>query len=115
MNKRENRIKRKRRVRSKIFGTKERPRISVFRSSKHIYAQLVNDDKGETLAFASSKGFKIEQTKGKLGIAVMVGEKLAGLAKLKKVTMAVFDKGGYKFHGRVKALAEGARRGGLKF
>jgi len=96
-------------IRKKIKGTAERPRLSIFRSNKGIYAQLVDDLAGHTLASASSKGItgnKIEQAKS-------VGEKLAAAAKGAGIDTVVFDRGGYLFHGRVKALADGAREGGL--
>ncbi|OGM22031.1 50S ribosomal protein L18 [Candidatus Woesebacteria bacterium RIFCSPLOWO2_01_FULL_39_21] len=115
MQKKDMRLRRKRRIRSKISGTKEVPRISVFRSIKHIYAQIINDVKGTTLVSFSDKKLKDGGGKSKIEVASYVGEKLAELAKSKKITKAVFDKGSYKFHGRVKALADGLRRGGLKF
>lgn len=103
--------KRRVRTRSKLFGTSSTPRLSVFRSNKYISAQLIDDAKGVTLAFVSSKGLKtgtkIEQSK-------QVGTKLAGFAKEKGVKKAIFDRGSYKFHGRVKALAEGAKEAGLE-
>jgi large subunit ribosomal protein L18 len=104
-------------VKKKIFGTKKRPRISVFRSNRHIYAQIVDDEKRKTLVSASSlrsakKGAKKEPA-GK--IALKVGRLLAESAKKKKIKRAVFDRRKYKYHGRVKALAEGAREGGLDF
>lgn len=102
-------------IRKKIRGTAERPRLSVFRSNKEIYAQLIDDNAGVTLAAASSrdggangKGPKIDQSK-------QVGTLLAQRAKDAGVETVVFDRGGYLYHGRVKALAEGAREGGLKF
>ncbi len=97
-------IRRHKRVRGKIKGTKKCPRLSVFRSNKHIYAQLIDDEKRKTLiAVSDSQAFKV----GKL-----IAEKALKDLKIKKV---VFDKGPYKYHGKVKALAEGAREGGLKF
>ena len=99
------------RIRSKVKGTAQRPRLSVFRSNKGIYAQLIDDISGKTLASASSvelkSGKKLEQAKE-------VGKKLGELAKAAKIENAVFDRGGYLYHGRVKALAEGAREAGLK-
>jgi large subunit ribosomal protein L18 len=112
--KREARLRRHRRVRAKISGTAERPRLVVFRSNRGIFAQLVDDESGRTLASASwtglgdSKGSKMDQ-------AAEVGKALAAAAKSAGVERAVFDRGGYLFHGRVKALAEGAREGGLQF
>jgi large subunit ribosomal protein L18 len=103
---------RKLRSRNKVQGTTERPRLSVFRSSKHIYAQLVDDVKGHTLAAAST--VELEKT-GKIETAKQVGLKLAEKAKAAKVQAVVFDRGPLPYHGQVKALAEGAREGGLKF
>ena len=109
------RIKRHQRVRGKISGTAERPRLSVFRSENNIYAQLIDDVKGCTLASASSveKGF--EGNGGNIEAAKKVGAKVAERALQKGIEEVVFDRGGYIYHGRVKALAEGAREGGLKF
>jgi large subunit ribosomal protein L18 len=112
--KREKFIKRKARVRSKISGSKDRPRLSVFRSNKEIYAQIIDDSSARTLVSASSKE-KIPPGKTKSDRAFAVGELIAEKAKKAKVKKVVFDKSGYKFHGRVKALAEGARKGGLEF
>ena len=118
------RAKRKRRhirVRAKIFGTKTCPRLCVFRSIKHIYAQLIDDEKGQTLATASDSDLKpaLSKVKGKKAknkeIAKEVGKLLAKKTLTKKIKQVVFDRGGYKYHGRVKALADGAREGGLKF
>lgn len=112
------REKRKRRIKAKIFGTKERPRLSIFRSNKHIYAQLIDDEKRETLiAFGD---FELKKTSSekkltKTEIAKKIGQGLASKALRKKIKKVVFDRGGYKFHGRVKALAEGAREKGLVF
>ncbi len=103
---------RHRRIRGKIRGTTERPRLFVFRSSKHIYAQLINDDKGRVLASASDLGSDVE---GKMKRAELVGRDIAEKAKSAKTIKVVFDRGGYKYHGRVKALAEAARAGGLNF
>ena len=114
MTKREARLRRHRRVRAKVSGTAERPRLVVFRSNRGIFAQLVDDESGRTLASASwtalgkSDGSKTEQ-------AAEVGKTLAAVAKSAGVEHCVFDRGGYLFHGRVKALAEGAREGGLQF
>jgi large subunit ribosomal protein L18 len=102
-------------VRGKIRGTAERPRLAVFRSNKGIFAQLVDDDAGKTLAASSwldlPKSFKGDKTEQ----ASEVGKRLADSAKKAGVEAVVFDRGGYLFHGRVKALAEGAREGGLSF
>lgn len=108
------RIKRKLRVRSKISGTSERPRLTVFRSLSKIYAQIIDDTKGHTLASESSITFNKEKGT-KTETAFKVGEKLAEKALKAKVTKVSFDKNGYLYHGRVKALAEGARKGGLQF
>lgn len=103
---------RRKRIRAKIHGTAERPRLSVFRSNAHIYAQLIDDENGVTLAAANDmkaeKGTKTESAKA-------VGQELADKAKKAKISHCVFDRGGYKYHGRVKALAEGAREAGLQF
>lgn len=107
--------KRKRRVRGKVSGTNKRPRISVFRSNNAIYAQLINDEKQETLASVSSLKLKKKKDESKIELAARVGEELAKSAKKKKIKDAVFDRSGYKYHGRVKALADGARKGGLNF
>lgn len=104
---------RHRRIRSKISGTAERPRLNVFRSNAFIYAQLIDDVKGVTLCAASDIKSKAKQTKTES--AKKVGEELAKKAKDLKIENVVFDRGGYKFHGRVKALADGARENGLKF
>jgi large subunit ribosomal protein L18 len=106
------RIRRHAKVRAKISGTAARPRLSVFRSNKAIYAQLVDDISGVTLASASD----VKDTKGtNVERAIAVGTALANAAKAKKITTVVFDRGGYLFAGRVKALAEAARAGGLQF
>jgi large subunit ribosomal protein L18 len=108
------RLRRRRRVRAKVTGTAERPRLSVFRSNKGIFAQLVDDANGTTVAAVNW----IEPDLRKLGTmdqAKRVGELLAERAKAAGVETCVFDRGGYRYHGRVKALAEGAREGGLKF
>ncbi len=129
IDKRQKLLRRKKRVRSKIFGTAKNPRLSVFRSNKKIYGQLIDDEKGLTLVSANDyelaiKGKSEKKSKqseketvadSKLSKAFQVGELLAKKANAKKILKAVFDKGGYKYHGRVKALAEGARKGGLKF
>lgn len=109
------RLKRHRRVRAKISGTAERPRLNVFRSSKHIYAQLIDDVNGVTLASASSMDKGFEGNGGNIEAARKVGEMIAKNALEKGITEAVFDRGGYLYHGRVKELADGARENGLKF
>ena len=109
------RLKRHRRVRGKISGTPERPRLNVFRSGTNIYAQIIDDTKGVTLVSASSleKGF--EGPGSNCEAAKKVGEAIAQRARDKGIETVVFDRGGYLYHGRVKALAEGAREGGLQF
>ena len=111
-NKTQKRARRHAKVRSKISGTTEKPRLSVFRSNKSIYAQLIDDVNGVTLASATD----IKDTKGtNIERATAVGTAIATAAKAKKITTVVFDRGGYLFAGRVKALAEAAREGGLQF
>jgi large subunit ribosomal protein L18 len=106
------REKRIRRGRSRIFGTAERPRLSVFRSGKHIYAQLIDDEKGLTLVSASDLAVK-SGTKSER--AAVIGKELAEKAQKAKIKRAVFDRRGYAYHGRVRMAAEGARAGGLEF
>jgi len=134
--KRTKRYQRHKRIKAKIFGTAGRPRLCVFRSNKHIWAQLIDDEKGKTLFSASdlelgklkikkekgkttTKKLKIEKEEtpriGKVAIAYDVGKLIAEKAKDLKIEKVVFDRGSYMYHGRVKALAEGAREGGLKF
>jgi len=112
-----NKAKRRRniryKIRKKINGSADRPRLSVFRSNKQIYAQIIDDTAGVTIAAASSRQGAGGANKGE--IAKSVGKSLAEKAKSKGVETVVFDRGGYLFHGRVKALAEGAREGGLQF
>ncbi len=111
---REARLRRHRRVRGKVRGTAERPRLLVFRSNRGIFAQLVDDDAGKTIASASWTGLK--SFKGdKTEQAAEVGKQLAAVAKQAGIESVVFDRGGYLYHGRVKALADGAREGGLSF
>ena len=109
------RLKRHKRVRSKISGTAERPRLNVFRSTNNIYAQVIDDVKGVTLCSASSLDKEIDVYGGNKDAARKVGELIAKRAADKGITAVVFDRGGYIFHGRVKELAEGAREGGLNF
>ena len=104
---------RHRRVRKNIRGVSDRPRLAVFRSSNHIYAQVIDDDRGHTLAAATSLEMKRNNTK--IELATSVGEKIAQSALSAGVTKVVFDRGGYKYHGRVKALADAARSKGLSF
>jgi large subunit ribosomal protein L18 len=108
------RLKRRRRVRAKIRGTAERPRISVFRSNRGIFAQLIDDDSGRTLASVNWTEAEL-RTMSPMEQAQRAGALLADRAKAAGVEAAVFDRGGYKYHGRVKALADGAREGGLTF
>ncbi len=111
---REARLRRHRRVRGKVRGTAERPRLVVFRSNRGIFAQLVDDDSGRTLA--ASSWLDLGKADGdKTAQAAEVGKALAAGAKKAGIERAVFDRGGYLFHGRVKALADGAREGGLTF
>ncbi|MEA2113702.1 MAG: 50S ribosomal protein L18 [Patescibacteria group bacterium] len=114
MTKREQRERRHRRVRGKVAGAKDRPRFSVFRSNKHINLQLIDDEKGKTLV--DFNDLKINKKgKTKMEIAKEAGIVIAKKALEKKIRKVVFDRGGYKYHGRIKAIAEGAREGGLKF
>lgn len=115
MNKKERFIQRRARVRAKISGTGKMPRISVFKSLKYLYAQIIDDEKGNTLVSVSSREKEFEKVKNRTEKASVMGEVLAKKAIEKKVKKAVFDKGGYRYHGIVKALAEGARKGGLEF
>ena len=108
------RLKRRRRVRAKVRGTAERPRISVFRSNRGIFAQLIDDDAGRTLASVNWIESDLRSLKP-MEQASKAGSLLAERAKAAGIETAVFDRGGYQYHGRVKALAEGAREGGLKF
>ena len=109
------RLNRHLRVRAKIQGTKECPRLNVFRSNNNIYAQLIDDISGTTLASASTLDKEISCYGGNKEAAREVGKLIAKRAQDKKLTEVIFDRGGYIFHGRVKELAEGAREGGLKF
>lgn len=116
MEKKKRHLKRKRRVRAKVFGTSECPRLTVFRSSQHIYAQIVDDNEGKTLLSYSDKNLVESKTKkSKIDTAFLVGEGIAKKGVAKKISKVVFDRAGYRYHGRVKALSEGARKGGLKF
>lgn len=105
------------RIRKKVIGSPERPRLSVFRSARHIYAQIIDDTRGATLAAASSReglASRVEG-KGKAAVSAAVGKLLAERARQKGIEKVCFDRGGYLYHGRVKALADGARAGGLQF
>ena len=108
------RLKRRRRVRSKVTGTAERPRISVFRSNRGVFAQLVDDDAGRTIASVQWTEADLRSLKP-MEQATEAGKLLASRAKAAGIDTVVFDRGGYQYHGRVKALAEGAREGGLTF
>jgi len=116
-NKHERRVIRRHRIRNRVSGSAARPRLSVFRSSNHIYAQIVDDDKGITLVSASTRDDvkALVEGKGKVGASAAVGKLLAQRAKEKGISAVAFDRGGYLYHGRVKALADGARAGGLDF
>jgi len=106
------------RIRQRVQGRTQAPRLNVFRSSRHIYAQLVDDGRGHTLVAASSRDAEVRKTLksgGNLAAAKTVGQILAQRAKEQGISRAVFDRGGYEYHGRVKALADAAREGGLKF
>ena len=109
------RMKRHKRVRARLSGTPEMPRLNVFRSEANIYAQIIDDVHGVTLASASSLDKDIEGYGGNVAAAKAVGQLVARRAKDKGIETVVFDRGGYLYHGRVQALAEGAREGGLKF
>ena len=116
--KKKRQLRRRRHVRRKITGTAERPRLTVFRSSKHIYAQLIDDINGRTLAAASSGSPEVRSGTaygGNVKAATSVGMALAEKAKAAGILRAAFDRGHYRYHGRVKALAEAARKGGLEF
>ena len=108
-------LKRHKRVRAKVFGTPERPRLNVFRSEKNIYAQVIDDVAGNTLVAASTLDKEIEGNGGNKTAARAVGKLVAERCKAKGIDTVVFDRGGYLYHGRVAELAEGAREGGLEF
>jgi large subunit ribosomal protein L18 len=115
---RESRVKRHRRIRKRVRGSAERPRLCVFRSSKHIYAQIVDDVRGVTLSGASSKSPELRDAlkgKTKTEVSQSVGQLVAERALAAGVKQVCFDRGGYVFHGRIRAFAEGARKGGLEF
>jgi large subunit ribosomal protein L18 len=116
--KRSSRDERHRRLRRHVQGSAERPRLAVFRSLNHIYAQLIDDDARQTVLAADSRSAEFRgqyKTGGNVAAARAVGEMLAQRAKARGITKVVFDRGGYKYHGRVKALADAARAGGLVF
>lgn len=114
-----NREKIKIRVRKKIFGTPEKPRLSVYRSLNHIYAQIIDDTTGKTLVAASSLSKEIldevKNTSGKISKSKLVGTLIAKKALENNITAVVFDRNGFRYHGRIKAVADGAREGGLQF
>lgn len=103
------------RIRKKVFGTDERPRLNVFRSAKHIYAQIVDDATGKTIVEASTMSVEIPGSKGSRAAATAIGQEIAKRAMGKNIKDVVFDRGGYLYHGRIKALADAAREAGLKF
>ena len=109
--------RRKDRVRARILGTFKKPRFSVFRSNYHVWCQLINDEKGETISAASDKELpqKLKSKKSKVKIAYEVGKLIAQKARKKEIKEIVFDRDGYKYHGRIKSLADGAREEGLRF
>ena len=112
----DSKYKRKIRSRLKVKDNFSRPRLCVFRSSKYIYGQIIDNSTGKTLLGISSKDIEAKkEDKGKIDISFRTGEELAKMALKKKIDQIVFDRSGYKYHGRVRALAEGARKGGLKF
>lgn len=116
--KKQARLKRKKRVRKKVFGTLKRPRLTVYRSSRHIYAQIVDDTEGHTLVAASTveKDMKAAaEEKGKIAEATAVGKLVAQRARQKGIAQVVFDRNGFLYHGRVKAVSDGAREAGLDF
>ena len=115
VDKKANRVKRHKRVRGKVSGTAQCPRLNVFRSAKHIYAQLIDDNAGVTLCSASTLEKSFDGFGGNVEAAKKIGATLAERAKDKGITDVVFDRSGYVYHGRVAALAEGAREGGLNF
>jgi large subunit ribosomal protein L18 len=113
LEKKAKRIIRHKRVRAKAEGTAAKPRLCVFRSNQHIYAQLIDDTTGKTILAVNDASVKGKEKK--VDSSKKIGSEIAKMAVEKKITEVVFDRGGYKYHGRVKALAEGAREGGLKF
>ena len=114
-NKYERRTIRRLRIRKRVVGVTERPRLSVYRSARHIYAQIIDDRRGATLVAASSREASGAHEPGKISVSTAVGQRLAERAKEKGISKVAFDRGGYRYHGRVKALADGARAGGLEF
>jgi large subunit ribosomal protein L18 len=114
-NKYERRSIRRLRIRKRVVGVAERPRLAVYRSARHIYAQIIDDRRGTTLAAASSREEAGASQPGKISVSTAVGKRLAERAKEKGISKVAFDRGGYRYHGRVRALADGARAGGLEF
>lgn len=115
LTKEQKRLRAKKRTRSSIFGTPDTLRLSIYRSNKEIYAQLVDDTTGKTLFSVSSRSKEISKQGTKSDKSTLVGKKIAEKAKAKGIEKVVFDRNGFLYHGRVKALADGAREGGLKF
>lgn len=113
--KKQGRIKRQKRIRKKLRGTTERPRLCTFRSAKHIYVQVIDDSKGHTLVSASSLESSGKETGDKTSIAMAIGERIADRAIKMGIKTVVFDRNGFLYHGRVKAVSDGARKGGLDF
>ncbi|MCX6724192.1 MAG: 50S ribosomal protein L18 [Candidatus Staskawiczbacteria bacterium] len=113
--KNDKRIRRHKKIRMNMHGTKDRPRLFVFRSNQHIYAQLIDDDKDKVLMSFSDKSLKLKKGEKKSEAAKQVGKLMAEKAMGSKIEKVIFDRGGVLFHGRIKALADGAREGGLKF
>ena len=113
--KKDKRIRRHKKIRINMHGTKDRPRLFVFRSNQHIYAHLVDDDKAKVLLSASDKDLKLKKGEKKSDAAKELGKLMAKKAIENKIEKVVFDRGGIVFHGRIKALADGAREGGLQF
>jgi large subunit ribosomal protein L18 len=113
--KNEIRLRIHKRIRRKVAGTEQRPRLAIFRSVNHIYAQLIDDEKGNTIASAGSIEKDLGGKGGNVEGAKLIGQKVAERAKEKGITKVVFDRGGYLYHGRVKALADAAREAGLEF
>lgn len=111
----DNRLRRKRSIRFKLRGTPERPRLSVYRSNKHVYAQVINDVSGATVAYASSLDKDVPEKLRGVALAKKIGEMVAERALAQKVNTVVFDRNGFLYHGQVKAIAMGAREKGLKF
>jgi len=115
LSKKDRRLRIKRRIKKIVSGTSEQPRLSVFRSNKEIYAQIINDETGATLVSASSVGKEVKAKGNKSEVAAAVGKAIAAKATKAGIEVVAFDRNGYLYHGRVKALADGAREGGLKF